>query len=582
MNKIAVGLFALALAGLGGLYCAAQDRDDSQETFRDTIEVRVYSVEVYVEDSDGNPVEGLTAADFQLFADGEWVEITHFYAPRTISRPFSALPQDPEEQAQLTAGTFTQPPDGDLRMVILLDRTRLHPQGRDKALQYIERFVDEQLPDNLEVMLVDYDGSLNIHQGFTADRYLLKERLASYGTAVADVSLAEERNILAGIQNYRTEEYFDRELGTNTQVTIAERTLREIDAYAQTEVVRRRQGLADLKQFVGSLSGLPGRKAVLIVSDETNMVIGEHLYQIWAETFRHSAQRMWPRVTSQASQNSLTDSIIELVRHANTHQVTVYTLNTASDRSFSESLAEAEGTAFPSFSSPWTLPDSGEALTSLALGTGGYALRNNEKLSEQLGKISVELASYYSIGFQPQPESEADYRKIKVKALKDALKLRYREGLSTLSGDDRFAARTVAAMVLGVTDNPLDMSVEIGDQTAAEENSFRVPVKISIPMDTLALLPKDDRFECKITLLVAGKDAYGRQIPVQRREASVTVPEDDMPDALDEDALFTLNLVLDPGEKRLGIGVRDENGKVDSTAFVDIEVGTPDEHSGSP
>ena len=65
----------------------------AEEVFVGRVEVNVVNVEVYVTDKDGHPVTGLTREDFELYEDGERVEITNFFAvedgalTRSLTRP---------------------------------------------------------------------------------------------------------------------------------------------------------------------------------------------------------------------------------------------------------------------------------------------------------------------------------------------------------------------------------------------------------------------------------------------------------------------------------------------------------------
>src|SRR5688572_16175122 len=52
----------------------------SGQTLSETVEVHVLEVEAVVLDRAGNPVRGLTRADFEVTVAGEPVDVTNFYA----------------------------------------------------------------------------------------------------------------------------------------------------------------------------------------------------------------------------------------------------------------------------------------------------------------------------------------------------------------------------------------------------------------------------------------------------------------------------------------------------------------------
>lgn len=55
----------------------------AQPRFEETLEVRLLEIDARVVDRDGNPVYGLSAADFVLFEDGRTIDIESVYEVRT-------------------------------------------------------------------------------------------------------------------------------------------------------------------------------------------------------------------------------------------------------------------------------------------------------------------------------------------------------------------------------------------------------------------------------------------------------------------------------------------------------------------
>ncbi len=53
---------------------------DDPSLFFDTVDVYVVNVEVIVTDKDGKPATGLTRDDFEIYEDGEPVEVANFFA----------------------------------------------------------------------------------------------------------------------------------------------------------------------------------------------------------------------------------------------------------------------------------------------------------------------------------------------------------------------------------------------------------------------------------------------------------------------------------------------------------------------
>src|SRR5687767_12753584 len=87
-----VGVAAVAVAGL----VTAQELQQ-RPTFRGG--ARFVRVDVYPADRDGRPVEGLTAADFEVFEDGKVQDIDTFEFVKIEADP-AAMRVDPNSQKE--------------------------------------------------------------------------------------------------------------------------------------------------------------------------------------------------------------------------------------------------------------------------------------------------------------------------------------------------------------------------------------------------------------------------------------------------------------------------------------------------
>ena len=88
MRRISRRLIGVVMAvAMAAAWGATQDTDRPQAMFFAPVEVPLVSVEVYVFDGSGRPVPGLTRGDFEIFEDGEKVEISHFYASPGMTAP---------------------------------------------------------------------------------------------------------------------------------------------------------------------------------------------------------------------------------------------------------------------------------------------------------------------------------------------------------------------------------------------------------------------------------------------------------------------------------------------------------------
>ncbi len=122
------------------------------------LRVPLVSVEVVATDKDGVPIRGLTRDDFQVFEDNVEVEISHFF----VSDPELAQ-NDPVAYQEDLPENFRQ----NLYLALYFDDTSIDFERRMSALQHLRGFLEQPLPQNVQAMLVRYDGSIHVEQGFT-------------------------------------------------------------------------------------------------------------------------------------------------------------------------------------------------------------------------------------------------------------------------------------------------------------------------------------------------------------------------------------------------------------------------------
>ena len=127
--------------------------------------------------------------------------------------------------------------------------------------------------------------------------------------------------------------------------------------------------------------------------------------------------------------------------------------------------------------------------------------------------------------------------------------------------------------MLGLTENPLGVSVDTQEQQPREDGFFLVPIVVRVPLSQLSLLPQTTEHKGKVSIIIAVKDEQGGLAEMERREYPVEIPHDQFLSALQQNAEFIMGLLMRQGTQRIAVGVRDELGNVDSTMTIDIDVG---------
>src|SRR5436305_1884770 len=130
-----------AATGKGKSPAAAAPADPG--AFIETVNVSVVNVDVYVTDKKGNPVNGLTKNDFQLFENGRPLEITNFYAVNNgkATTPAAELAAQPAPAAPVPGvppqdlEKVQTPEDQRLRLIVYIHNYNLTPVNRNRVMR---------------------------------------------------------------------------------------------------------------------------------------------------------------------------------------------------------------------------------------------------------------------------------------------------------------------------------------------------------------------------------------------------------------------------------------------------------------
>src|SRR5688572_5806803 len=142
----------------------------------ESIEVHLLEIEATVVDRGGKPVEGLTAADFDVRVEGKRVPVTNFYLVKR-----GAIVEERTAGSQPAA--VSQTPDIiPTRLVLFVDDVHLHQRTKKRAIEALHTFVEKTMDDATTAMLVRWNGSLTIVVPATKDRAALLKAIDAMAT----------------------------------------------------------------------------------------------------------------------------------------------------------------------------------------------------------------------------------------------------------------------------------------------------------------------------------------------------------------------------------------------------------------
>jgi VWFA-related protein len=532
------------------------------ELFVDTVNVNVVNVDVYVTDKKGNRVNGLTKNDFELFEDGRPVAVTNFFTvengksnAREEAPPLPAPGATPAPAPPPPAVNEPVPEDQRLRLVIYIDNYNLHPFNRNRVMRELRAFINERLRRDDQVMLVTYDRELHVRHGFTSDPSLIAagmlelEKISAQGVH-AD---SERRDALRTIED-------------STSVAQAQGAAR---AYAESTYNDLSFSIDALKKITTSLAGLPGRKAVLYVSDGLQMIAGQDVFYAVQNKYGEQSTGLTEQFQWDTSKR-----FTELTAQANANRITFYTIDAAGLRTYSSISAENQTAGSGVFIDSVQISNLQSPLQMLAEKTGGVAVINSNIVMPQLERIAQDFNTFYSLGYTPTHFGDGRYHKIDVKVKKKGLTVRHRDGYRDNNIESRMSDGTLAVLNFSVDNNPLGVEIEFGAPQRRQDGLYMQPVEVKIPIGKLVLVPKGENHEARVRLYIAASDPDGNTSDVQQVPLPISVPGAQMAEAVKKNYIYSVNLLMRGGEQKVAVGMRDDLAGQDSYVARIVRVGS--------
>lgn len=578
---------------------AHAQQESAPDTFAETIDVRVVNVDVWVTDRDGNPVTGLTANDFEVREDGRPVELSNFYE--------FTDGQDATGRDQATA-TFRDrrpresdldrfvpaeppPPEHRLSLMVYIDNNNLTPTDRNRLLPFLRNFLSVRLSPYDRAMLAVYDqGRFQVALPFTTEAW----RVAEATHEVARVVGSRDR-----IESQRLD--ILRELNEDNEVpprygAIVE-LIRDFAAMIRNEVDA---SIVNVENAIRTMAGLPGRKAILYISNGLPMRPAEDLFRALEERFDDRRGRWRNRSATvevspyanprsidaanaslEAYQYDLSRRFDELASLANANGVTFHSVAAAGARVSGMNTADLRFSTSIEFTRAANLE---EPLLRLADRTGGRAIVNTRNFAGGFDRIASDLQNRYSLGYSPAHIERGRTHRVEVQ-LTDEAKRRYRGRLSIRHRDSyvdksvsaEMADLTLAALSMEEAANPMGVRIAPvrgpGSEVRLDSGDIQSRMLIAIPIGPLTLAPVADGHEANVRLWVQVIDGEGRFSEVTEHPVPVLVKEGEIEDARELSWPFAVDVVTAPGPHRVAVGVRDDLAATTSVVTFDLDAG---------
>lgn len=525
----AVGAAVVGPAGAGRAAAAAAGRPGTEETLRpglapERAEVNLVLVDVLVRGRDGKPARGLRQESFELLVDRLPAPIASFEdycgaPPPGGSAPGPAPPPGAAGQGAPPAPEAAPPPaPGPGReprhVVLFFDLDHLTRAGRDRSLDAALGWVREGMDPGEKVLLLAMKGRPILLEGFTSDRERLAARIEAVkaDNSMLDLSYVEERLNVHDILRRECPE----------GAGLCQQRLAAALPYAQAEELRARRSLEALRALMPALAGLKGRKTLIHFSETLRDEPGLQ-YLILAGS------------TPKREGIELRSLIQEVHREANAAGVSFYTV-------FAAGLGEGAGTGLADASVRIAAGDTvllersraaGEDAAlgleaTLALETGGGALKRSNDLGKVFTAAEEDMSCYYVLGYANPGPGDGRRHSLIVKVREKGYEVRHRPYFEDWSDAERLERRFRAALLAPAYYRGIGVSAA-AFALAPVGTSRPHLVKVEFPMDQLTFVGgpsgrRSSEVEVRGVVWTGEKETarFGRRIPLSVEGAEET------------------------------------------------------------
>jgi VWFA-related protein len=512
-------------------------------TFRTS--TRLVIQNVTVKDKDGNPIEGLTAADFQVFEENQRQDIAFVEYQRLDEQPAPVIPDPtpadsvtangvtadsvtPAQPARQTVAAAAQvdivtPPPGTVRyqdkrlLVFYFDQEAMEPPDEFRAFTNAIKYVETQMTAADIVAVIGYsNGAVRVRQDFTSNRATLVETLVAMqqgddlnSDGVADVS----------------------ENGTAFGQGDREFNMFNLD-----------RQLAALQTAVNMLKALPEQKTLIYFGSGLNLNGSDNMAQLSA-------------TTNAAIKANVTINPIDA-----TGLVASAPMGDATQSSPGGTAMFSGQAALQQASSQLQSKDS---LFALAKDTGGKAMFESNDLALGIEQAARAVSHYYIVAYySTHTATDGKFRRVRVELTGNRqAQLSYRQGY--------YADKTFAAFSTADKERQLQEALMLGDPIteitiAMELNYFQlnraeyfVPVAMKIPGSELTLARRRGAARTTIDFIGEIKDEYGFTIQNIRDNVDIKLSDEHAEQISSRPIQYDSGYTLLPGNYVIKVLARD-------------------------
>jgi len=377
----------------------------------ETIQVTLIEVPVTVMTSSGEPVRGLTKANFEIYDQGQKREITHFDMVDFAARAAQPSP-GPLPAASMDSGAARR------NFMLLFDMANSDASSLVRARTAALNFVDQQVQsgDRVAVGTMTFQNGFQLLATFSTDRKLVRHAIETLGMPkffrAGDPLMITMRDVGVNEGVEMQPQASGRAAGTNA----AEDTLRDIitgarranDDQQRQLVIRQVNEFANMGRL---LDRIAGRKQIILLSEgfDPRALQGKaNALTSQDEAVERSALEsgeIW-KVDTDARYGS-TEAKSELQRMIDALRRSDVVLHAMDIKGLRGTVDAREGTS----------SKSNDSLYLLTRDTGGQVFRNANNLGDDFALLLKSQEVTYVLGFIGGGSAPGKFHNLKVKVV---------------------------------------------------------------------------------------------------------------------------------------------------------------------
>ena len=575
VNILVCFLLAVSLLVGQSTSTSTQSQKPKEDEQQLRLKADLLEVRAVVTDKSGRIIDNLKKEDFELLDKGQPQQISFFSMERTGGG--TAIKKGPDSDKPVSSDATAPAPETGARTVVLfVDTLHLTLSSLGLVRQALRQFVDEEMTDRDQVLLMTSTGTLGVLEQFTQDRKILR-----YAINKITPWQSRQESLFTPYLAAMVKKQFPGALEVAMEIVRQEEPtlslappelLRQIAQFKASEVLvdatyRRKSVLSPLKAIVERLAGMPGQRLMFFMSD--GFSLRDHVGEVDGSDMRRAINRA---VRSGVVIYSL------------------YAKGLVPPPIFSASMrvgvTGALGGQLMSFSSEGEKDDQ-DGLNALAVDTGGRPFFNTNDLGGAIQKAIENNRVYYTLAYYPPDfKDEKKFRSItvrvkghpdyQVRAQRGYLPVDLEKEEEDVFGDTpqgnlfRAIAAPLVTTTIGITAS--------ADYIETGADNAQVSLRVHIDADDFTYSEQGGRYRLGLEVATIVYDRTGKAVDTHSDVVSANLLPERLEIAKQTGYNYGRRLTLKPGFYHIRVGVREAGSERVGTAKVWVDVPKPDKN----